>query len=151
LRTCKNERTKFSSFELLYGRQDLQPLELTLNKGSRNKYEKEEEYWLQKFMQHHKWIKEAVENIETVNKLWSDRRKQIRRMRSDYKPEDLVLVMVFNRRKLDPYFTRPLKIIKKEFNTVTVCDPILGGDCGKKNKFKKCNPIFFLIIRTSRD
>ena len=35
LRTCKNEKTKFSSFELLYGRQDLQPLELTLNKDGR--------------------------------------------------------------------------------------------------------------------
>jgi len=142
LRTCKNERTKFSSFELLYGRQDLQPLELTLNKESRNKYEKEEEYWLQKFIQHHKWIKEAVENIETANKLWSDRRKQIRRMRSDYKPGDLVLVKVFNRRKLDPYFTGPLKIIKKEFNTVTVCDPISGEIAERNIHLKNVIPYF---------
>ena len=42
LRTCKHERTKFSSFELLYGRQDLQPLELSLNKEGRNRYENDE-------------------------------------------------------------------------------------------------------------
>jgi len=126
----------------LYGRQDLQPLELTLNKESRNKYEKEEEYWLQKFIQHHKWIKEAVENIETANKLWSDRRKQIRRMRWVYKPGDLVLVKVFNRRKLDPYFTGPLKIIKKEFNTVTVCDPISGEIAERNIHLKNVIPYF---------
>ena len=101
LRTCKNEKTKFSSFELLYGRQDLQPLELTLNKDGRNEYESKEEFWLQKFIKYHKWIREAIDNIEIANKLWSDRRKQIQRMRSEYKPGDLVLVKVFNRRKLD--------------------------------------------------
>jgi len=35
-------------------------------------------------------------------------------------------VKVFNRRKLDPYFTGPLRIVKIELNTVTVCDPITG-------------------------
>ena len=40
---------------------------------------------------------------------------------------NLVLVKIFNRRKLDPYFTGPLKIIKKELNTIIVCDPISGG------------------------
>jgi len=33
---------------------------------------------------------------------------------------------VFNRKKLDPFFTGPLKIIKQELNTVSVCDPIIG-------------------------
>ena len=56
LRTCKHERTKFSSFELLYGRQDLQPLELSLNKEGRNRYGNDEEYLIQKFIQHQKWI-----------------------------------------------------------------------------------------------
>ena len=142
LRTCKNERTKFSSFELLYGRQDLQPLELTLNRENRNKYEKEEEYWLQKFIQHHKWIQEAIDNIETANKLWSDRRRQIRRMRAEYQPGDLVLVKVFNRRKLDPYFTGPLKILKREFNTVTVCDPITGEIAERNVHLKNIIPYF---------
>ena len=142
LRTCKNERTKFSSFELLYGRRDSQPLELMLNKERRNKYEKEEEYWMQKFIQHHKWIKEAINNIETANKLWSDRRKQIRRMRAEYKPGDLVLVRVFNRRKLDPYFTGPLKIVKKELNTITVCDPISGEIAERNIHLKNVIPYF---------
>lgn len=142
LRTCKNETTKYSSFELLYGRRDLQPFELTLNIEKRNKYEEEEEYWLRKFITHDKWIREAINNIETANKLWEDRRKQIRRMRSEYKPGDLVLVRVFNRRKLDPFFTGPLKIVKKEFNTVTVSDPITGEIADRNIHLKKCYSIF---------
>jgi hypothetical protein len=35
-------------------------------------------------------------------------------MRAEYKPEDLIPVKVFNRRKLDPYYTGPLKIVKRE-------------------------------------
>jgi len=27
-----------------------------------------------------------------------------------------------------PYFTGPLKIVKKELNTITVCDSVLGED-----------------------
>jgi len=142
LRTCKHERTKFSSFELLYGRQDLQPLELSLNKEGRNRYENDEEYLIQKFIQHQKWIQEAIENIETTNKLWSDRRKQIRRMRVEYKPGDLILVRVFNKRKLDPYYTGPLKIVKRELNTVTVCDPISREIVDRNIHLKKVIPYF---------
>jgi len=47
-------------------------------------------------------------------------------MKSEYNSGNLVLVKVFNRRKLDPYFTGPLKIVKRELNTVTVLDPISG-------------------------
>jgi len=36
-----------------------------------------------------------MNNIEIQNKLWSDRHKQIRRMRAEYKSGDLVLVQVF--------------------------------------------------------
>ena len=142
LRTCKNEATKFSSFELLYGRKDIQPFELTINYQKRNKYESEEEYWLQKFILHHKWISEAINNIETANKLWSDRRKQMKRLKSDYKPGDLILVRVFNRRKLDPYFTGPLQIVKREMNTVTVCDPISGEIADRNIHLKNIIPYF---------
>ena len=45
---------------------------------------KKEEYWIQKLIQHHKWIQEAINDIETAVKLWSDRRKQIRRVRAQY-------------------------------------------------------------------
>jgi len=123
LRTAKNEVTKFSSFELLYGRRDLQPFELMINVDKREKEENEEEYWMRKFITHYNWIKEAINNIETANELWADRRRQIKRLRSEFKPGDLVLIRNFNRRKLDPYFIGPLEIIKQQFNTVTVRDP----------------------------
>ena len=87
-------------------------------------------------------IKEAIENIGTVNKLLSNRRKQIRRMRSNYKPRDLVFVKVFNRRKLDPYFTGPLKIIKKVFNTVTIYEPISGEIAERNIHLKNVIPYF---------
>ena len=124
LRTAKNEVTKYSSFELLYGRRDLQPFELTINVDQKHEDETDEEYYLRKFITHNKWINEAIRNIETANELWKDRRKQIKRLRSEFKPGDLVLIRNFNRRKLDPYFIGPLKIVKQQFNTVTVCDPI---------------------------
>jgi len=60
LQTCKNEVTKFSSFELLYGRKDLQPFKLGLNVGRINKNEDKEEYWMRKFINHYKWIEEAI-------------------------------------------------------------------------------------------
>ena len=142
LRTCKNEVTKFSSFELLYGRRDLQPFELTINIEKKNPQETLEEYWLRKFITHDKWIKEAIKNIDTANKLWEDRRKQIKRMKSSYKPGDLVLVKVFNRRKLDPYFSGPLQIVKKELNTVTVRDPISGEIAERNIHVKNIVPYF---------
>lgn len=142
LRTCKNEVTKHSSFELLYGRRDLQPFELTINLERRNDLETEEEYWIRKFTTHDKWIREAIRNIETANKLWSDRRKQIKRLKSNFNPGDLVLVKVFNRRKLDPFFTGPLEIIKREFNTVTVCDPITGEIADRNIHLKNIVPYF---------
>jgi len=142
LRTSKNEVTKYSSFELLYGRRDLQPFELSINIEKRNNLESEEEYWLRKFITHDRWIREAIRNIETANKLWADRRKQIKRMKGDFKPGDLVLVKVFNRRKLDPYFTGPLRIVKQEFNTVTVCDPITGDIAERNIHLKNIIPYF---------
>jgi len=69
LRTCKSEMTGFSSFGLLYGRQDLQPFELGLNVQGLDRDEGEEEYWLRKFIIHHKWMTEAINNVETANKL----------------------------------------------------------------------------------
>jgi len=72
---CKSEVTGFSSFELLYGRHDLHPFELGLNIQGVDKDEREEEYWMRKFIIHHKWISEAIENVDTANKLWVDRRR----------------------------------------------------------------------------
>jgi len=69
LRTTKNETTKFSSFELLYGRRDLQPFELIVNLDKKEDYEIQEEYLIRRFTKHYKWIKEAINNIQTVNRI----------------------------------------------------------------------------------
>ena len=146
LRTAKNEVTKYSSFELLYGRRDLQPFELTINIDKHHDGETDEEYYLRKFITHNKWINEAIRNIETANELWKDRRKQIKRLRSEFKPGDLVLIRNFNRRKLDPYFIGPLKIVKQQFNTVTVCDPITNEIAERNIHLKNVIPYISSFI-----
>ena len=137
LRTAKNEKTGFFSFELLYGRRDKQPFELLVNMKGQLPSESKEEYLLRIFLIHRKWIQEAVENIENANALWRDRRNQIKRMKNNYKKGDLVLVRYINRKKLDPYFLGPLKVVKSEFNTVTLCDPktneLMDRNVHKKN------------------
>ena len=151
LRTCKNETTKFSSFELLYGRRDLQPFELTLNLDKKEEYENEEEFLVRRFTKHYAWIKEAINNINTANKLWEDRRKQMKRMKAEYNPGDLVLVKLINRRKLDPFFLGPMKIVKKKFNTVTLCDPITNEIAERNVHLKNIVPYRLCEIETSRD
>ena len=121
---------------------NLQPFELGLNVGRINKNEDEDKYWMRKFINHHKWIEEAIKNIETSNNLWMDRRKQMKRLRADFKPGDLILIRAFNRRKLDPYFIGPLKIVKRELNTVTVCDPISGEIAERNVHLKNIIPYF---------
>jgi len=149
LRTCKNETTKFSSFELLYGRRDLQPFELTVNLDKKEPFETQEEYMIRKFTKHHTWILEAINNIQTANKIWADRRNQMKRMQANYQPGDLVLVRTINRRKLDPYFIGPLKIVKKQFNTLTLCDPITNEIANRNVHLKNVIPYKLCEIRTS--
>jgi len=96
IRTCKNETTLFSSFELLYGRHNLQPFELTLNLDKKEEYENEEEFLIRRFTKHYAWIRDAINNINTANNLWEDRRKQMTRMKAEYNPGDLVLVKLIN-------------------------------------------------------
>jgi len=151
LRTTKNETTKFSSFELLYGRRDLQPFELIVNLDKKEDYESQEEYLIRRFTKHHKWIKEAINNIQTANRIWEDRRKQMRRLKAEYKPGDLVLIKLINRRKLDPYFVGPMKIVKKQLNTVTVCDPITNEIADRNVHLKNIIPYKLCELKTSRD
>ena len=146
LRTTKNETTKFSSFELLYGRRDLQPFELIVNLDKKEDYEIQEEYLIRRFTKHYKWIKEAINNIQTVNRIQEDRSKQIRRLKAEYKLGDLVLIKLINKRKLDPYFVEPMKIVKKQLNTVTVCDPITN-EIADRNVHLKNNIFYCKIIR----
>ena len=149
LRTCKSETTKFSSFELLYGRRDLQPFELTLNLDKREPCESFSEYLIRKFTKHYKWITEAINNISTANKIWEERRNQIKRMKANYNSGDLVLVRLINRRKLDPYFVGPLRIVKKEFNTVTLADPITGEIADRNVHLKNIVPYKLCEVETS--
>ena len=149
IRTCKHETTKFSSFELLYGRRDLQPFELMINLDKKEEWESDEEYLIRRFTKHNKWIKEAVNNIETANKLWEDRRKQMKRLKADYNPGDLVLVRLINRRKLDPFFLGPMKIVKKQFNTVTLCDPLTNEIAERNVHLKNIVPYKLCEIETS--
>jgi len=127
LRTTKNSVTKHSSFELVYGREDQQPFDIAarptkaLNKSS-------DEVLLEKFVKHYLWTMEAAQNIKNANKYWATRRDEKNSMNKGkfVKPGDLVLVRNFNRTKLEPYFVGPLKVIKKQFNTVTLADPSSG-------------------------
>ena len=151
LSTCNNEKTKFSNFELLYGRCDLQPFELMLNLDKKENYESEDEFLNRRFTTHYKWIKEAINNIQTANKIWEDRRKQVKRLKAEYKPGDLVLVKYINRRKLDPYFLGPMKIVKNQFNTVTLCDPATNEIAERNVHLKNIVPYRLCEIETSRD
>ena len=136
LRTCKSEVTKFSSFELLYGRTDLQPFELSLDINDRHIHETTEEYLIRKFTTHWRWILEATNNINNANKLWENRRRQKDSMKSTFEKGDLVLIRNFSRKKLDPYYIGSMKIIKMEFNTAILCDPITG-EIADRNIHKK--------------
>jgi len=142
LRTAKSEVTGFSSFELLYGRRDKQPFELLVNIDRKLPQETHEEYLIRRFTKHRKWIQEAIANIERANALWRDRRQQAKRMKNNYKKGDLVLVRYVNRRKLDPFFLGPLRIVKVEFNTVSLEDPETGEMMDRNIHKKNIVPYF---------
>jgi len=127
LRTTKNKVTKHSSFELIYGREDQQPFDIAarptkdINKSS-------DEVLLEKFINHYRWTLEAAENVKNANKYWAARREEKNSLNEGkrIREGDLVLVRNFSRTKLEPYFVGPLKVIKKQFNTVTLADPNSG-------------------------
>ena len=127
LRTVKNSTTNHSSFELVYGREDQQPFDIAarptkgINKSS-------DEILLEKFINHYRWTMEACENIKNANKYWAARReeKQSWNKAKEIKAGDLVLVRNFSRTKLEPYFVGPLKVIKRQFNTVILADVKTG-------------------------
>jgi len=121
LRTVKNSTTNHSSFELVYGREDQQPFDIAarptvgVNRTS-------DEILLEKFINHYRWTREACYNIKNANKYWATRReeKQCMNKAKEIKAGDLVLVRNFSRAKLEPYYVGPLKVIKRQFNTVTI-------------------------------
>lgn len=151
LRTCKNSVTQFSSFELLYGRKDLQPFELMYKLEGEQSKEDEKENLINRFVRHAKWIKEATKNIQKANKLWEERRVQAKRMKKRYKKGDLILIRIINRKKLDPFYYGPLRVVKSEMNTLTVCDPITGEIADRNVHLKNVVPYYAIPITTSRD
>ena len=127
LRTAKNSVTKYSSFELLYGRKDLQPFELATTLPTSNVLGSKEEQLIEKFIDHHKWILDACENLKKNNQYWTQRKEQETRFnkQNEINVGDLVKVKNFTRHKLEPYFVGPYKVIRKQFITVSLEDPNL--------------------------
>ena len=65
---------------------------------------------------------EATANIDNANKLWENRKKQQKSMNTVFEPGDLVLVRNFSRRKLDPFYIGPFRIVQMNYNTACICD-----------------------------
>jgi len=124
LRTTTNSVTKHSSFELLYGRQDHQPVDL-LFKNNVVPGKSKEEILMEKFVNHYYWVREACQNVKNANSYWETRRSERNSMNDakNLKIGDLVYIRNFSRTKLEPYLVGPFKIIKLQFNTATLTDP----------------------------
>ena len=121
----KNSVTKYSSFELVYGRQDQQPFELSTTFPNSNVQRSEEELLIEKFIDHYKWVIDACNSIKKNNKYWETRREEITSLnkQNEIKPGDLVKIRNFTRYKLDPYFVGPFEVESKQFNTTKLIDP----------------------------
>jgi len=72
LRTTKNSITKHSSFKLIYGREDQQPFDISA-RPTKGVNKSSDEIYLEKFINHYRWVKEAAENIKTASKYWKAR------------------------------------------------------------------------------
>jgi len=125
LRTSKSSTTRYSSFELLYGRKDLQPFELATTLPTSFVQDSEEELLVEKFIDHYKWVLDACENLKKNKEYWENKREQETRLNQQnyINVGDLVKIRNFSRYKLDPYFVGPYKVVKKNFNTVILADP----------------------------
>ena len=127
LRTTKNSKTKFSSFELLYGRHDTWPLEVMFPDIYKDPNESEEEYIFRRFLRHQNWVKQATEYSEYANKYWEHRIGFQNALKKKYKPGDYVMIRLIGRSKLNPYFYGPFKVVNKQkFNTLVLEDPTTG-------------------------
>jgi len=124
LRTTKNSKTKFSSFELLYGRRDTWPLEIMFPDIYKDPNESEEEYIFRRFLRHQNWVKQATEYSDHANQYWEHRIGLAKALRKTYKSGDYVIIRLIERSKLNPYFYGPYKVVKKQkFNTLVLEDP----------------------------
>lgn len=121
LRTTKNSKTKFSSFELVYGRKDLWPVDIQFSDIEREENESELEYNVRRFVRHQRWISQAAKYSEWANEYWRKRINSEEILRSKYKVDDLVLIRLMNRAKLDPYFIGPFRVVApSKYNTLVL-------------------------------
>jgi len=121
LRTSKSKVTGFSSFELLYGRRDLWPLSVVIPDISKSPDESEIEYNMRRFIRHQAWVQEAIENIQQAHDYWLQRMETAKSMQHKYKLGDLVLVRYIGRKKLDPFFLGPFRVLKaSKYNTLVL-------------------------------
>jgi len=93
LKNSTNSATGFSSFQLLYGRNDLQPFDLLIKRKIKDPNQSFDEYLVDKFIDHCKWLLEACDNIENANTYWAERRKEKLSLRNkqEFKVGDKIL------------------------------------------------------------
>jgi len=86
LRTTKNSKTKFSSFELLYGRKTTWPLEVMFPDIYKDPEETEEEYIFRRFLRHQNWVKQSTEYSNYANQYWEHRIGLSKALKKDTSP-----------------------------------------------------------------
>ena len=104
LRTSKSSVSGYSSFELLYGREDLLPIEINIRNSIEEPIQRTmDELLIERFLEHQRWIKEAAnKRLGTIN-YWKTRREAIQSMsnKNNYKIGDKVKIRRFQRHKLE--------------------------------------------------
>ena len=129
IRSAKSSVSGYSSFELLYGREDMLPTEVVLLNSSETPIERTmDELLLERFIEHTKWVKDAAnKKFGTIN-YWKTRREAKRSMDNvnDYKIGDKVKIRIFQRNKLDPFYVGPYTIEEITWNTVKLKEDRTG-------------------------
>jgi len=129
IRTSKSSVSGYSSFELLYGREDILPNEINILCSLGESIEQPiEELLLERLIEHTKWIKDAAnKKFGTIN-YWKTRREAKKSMEKihEYKIGDKVKIRMFQRHKLDPYYIGPYTIKEITWNTVKLQEDKTG-------------------------
>ena len=129
LRTAKSAVTGYSSFELIYGREDLTPNEITIRNSLEEPVERSmDELLIERFLDHAEWVKKAAnKKLGTIN-YWRTRREAKESMlnKYNYKIGDKVKIRLYQRSKLDPYYLGPYTIREISWNTVKLQDDRTG-------------------------